>query len=70
MPEDLILVVVVDGGSVQSVIASQEIPSVRVIVVDYDDISTDHTLYDEPCSITEMDFTEDDDLIAAVMEAL
>jgi hypothetical protein len=70
VPDDLILVVLVDGGTAQVVYASHEAPNIRVIVVDYDDLSTENSVQGDLCSVTEMDLTEDDDYIAAVMEAL
>lgn len=68
MPEELIIVVVVEGGMVQSVYSSQEMPNVRIVVVDYDDMDSEDVVQGDTCSIDEPDLLYDEDFIAAVME--
>jgi len=70
MPEDTIIVILVEGGCVQTVYANHDQQNIRVIVVDYDDMSTDTEIRGDNCDVFEMDLTEDDDYIAAVMEVL
>lgn len=68
MPEELIVVITVEGGCVQSVYLSND-QHVRAIVVDYDSNNT-HTLRDDDCEITEVDADYDEDFVAEVMREL
>ncbi len=68
MPEELIIVVVVEGGMVQGVYSSQEMPNARVVVVDYDDLDSEDMVQGDTCSVSEPELLYDEDFIAAVME--
>lgn len=72
MGEDLIIVVVIEGGMVSAVCTNNSDPEVRVIVVDYDETDPEIAVVvqDDPCSVWEGALVQSEDFVSAVMEVL
>jgi hypothetical protein len=73
MPEELLVIITLEGGLVQTAYINNEDIPVRVIVVDYDEPYDDNlvvSVQDNLCVVEEVILLQDEDFVSAVMEVL